>query len=144
MRKVWYHQIWIQTYFCFIVLILMIMPLCNRMFCCIFGRYFYIEIRQKYEKNIQQTYSFFIVYPCGQQWGYMEKSYKMQQNILQYINKKSSVHKWVHEVQWAAPHLLSSTYRFLFHFATLVYSRLLMWTLVYQHLDKETWTRLFC
>ena len=29
-----------------------IMPLCNRMFCCIFGRYFYIEIRLKYEKII--------------------------------------------------------------------------------------------
>ena len=29
-----------------------IMPLCNRMFCCIFGRYFYIEIRLKYKKNI--------------------------------------------------------------------------------------------
>ena len=29
-----------------------IMPLCNRMFCCIFGWYFYIEIRLKYEKNI--------------------------------------------------------------------------------------------
>ena len=28
------------------------MPLCNRMFCCIFGWYFYIEIRLKYEKNI--------------------------------------------------------------------------------------------
>ena len=27
-----------------------IMPLCNRMFCCIFGWYFYIEIRLKYEK----------------------------------------------------------------------------------------------
>ena len=27
-------------------------PLCNRMFCCIFGWYFYIEIRLKYEKNI--------------------------------------------------------------------------------------------
>ena len=27
-----------------------IMPLCNRMFCCIFGCYFYIEIRLKYEK----------------------------------------------------------------------------------------------
>ena len=26
--------------------------LCNRMFCCIFGWYFYIEIRLKYEKNI--------------------------------------------------------------------------------------------
>ena len=29
-----------------------IMPLCNRMFCSIFGRYFYIEIRLKYEKII--------------------------------------------------------------------------------------------
>ena len=29
-----------------------IMPLCNRMFCCIFGWYFYIEIRLKYEKLI--------------------------------------------------------------------------------------------
>ena len=29
-----------------------IMPLCNRIFCCIFGWYFYIEIRLKYEKNI--------------------------------------------------------------------------------------------
>ena len=29
-----------------------IMPLCNRRFCCIFGWYFYIEIRLKYEKNI--------------------------------------------------------------------------------------------
>ena len=29
-----------------------IMPLCNRMFCCIFGWYFYIEIRLKYEKII--------------------------------------------------------------------------------------------
>ena len=29
-----------------------IMPLCNRMFCCIFGRYFFIKIRQKYEKKI--------------------------------------------------------------------------------------------
>ena len=29
-----------------------IMPLCNRMFCCIFGWYFYIEIRLKYEKKI--------------------------------------------------------------------------------------------
>ena len=28
------------------------MPLCNRMFCCIFGWYFYIEIRLKYEKQI--------------------------------------------------------------------------------------------
>ena len=28
------------------------MPLCNRMFCCIFGWYFYIEIRLKYERNI--------------------------------------------------------------------------------------------
>ena len=27
-----------------------IMPLCNRMFCCIFGWYFSIEIRLKYEK----------------------------------------------------------------------------------------------
>ena len=26
------------------------MPLCNRMFCCIFGWYLYIEIRLKYEK----------------------------------------------------------------------------------------------
>ena len=29
-----------------------IRPLCNRMFCCIFGGYFYIEIRLKYEKII--------------------------------------------------------------------------------------------
>ena len=29
-----------------------IMPLCIRMFCCIFGWYFYIEIRLKFEKNI--------------------------------------------------------------------------------------------
>ena len=29
-----------------------IMPLCNRMFCCIFGWYFYVEIRLEYEKNI--------------------------------------------------------------------------------------------
>ena len=29
-----------------------IIPLCNKMFCCIFGGYFYIEIRLKYEKNI--------------------------------------------------------------------------------------------
>ena len=29
-----------------------IMPLCNRMFCCIFGWYFCIEIRLKYETNI--------------------------------------------------------------------------------------------
>ena len=29
-----------------------IMPLCNRMFCCIFGWYFYIEIRLIYEKII--------------------------------------------------------------------------------------------
>ena len=29
-----------------------IMPLCNRMFCCIFGWYFYIEIRLKFERNI--------------------------------------------------------------------------------------------
>ena len=29
-----------------------IMPLCNRMFCCIFVWYFYIEMRLKYEKNI--------------------------------------------------------------------------------------------
>ena len=29
-----------------------IMPLCNRMFCCIFGWYFYIEFRLKCEKNI--------------------------------------------------------------------------------------------
>ena len=28
----------------------MIMPLCNRMFCCIFEWYFYIENRLKYEK----------------------------------------------------------------------------------------------
>ena len=28
------------------------MPLCNRMFCCIFGWYFYIEIRLKHEKII--------------------------------------------------------------------------------------------
>ena len=30
----------------------MIMPLCNRMFCCIFGWYFYNKIRLEYEKNI--------------------------------------------------------------------------------------------
>ena len=35
-----------------------IMPLCNRMFCCIFGWYFYIELRLKCEKKI-------IVYPYG-------------------------------------------------------------------------------
>ena len=29
-----------------------IMPLCNRMFCCIFGWYLYIKIRLKYEKKI--------------------------------------------------------------------------------------------
>ena len=29
-----------------------IMPLCNRMFCCIFGWYFFIKIRLKYEKII--------------------------------------------------------------------------------------------
>ena len=27
---------------------------------------------------------FFIVYPCGQQWGYMEKSYKMQQTHVKH------------------------------------------------------------
>ena len=36
----------------------LIMPLCNRMFCCIFGWYFYIELRLKCEKKI-------IVYPYG-------------------------------------------------------------------------------
>ena len=25
---------------------------------------------------------FFIVYPCGKQWGYMEKGYKMQQKVI--------------------------------------------------------------
>ena len=29
-----------------------IMPICNRMFCCIFWWYFYIEITLKYEKNV--------------------------------------------------------------------------------------------
>ena len=29
-----------------------IMPLCNRMYCCIFGQYFFIEIRLKYEKKM--------------------------------------------------------------------------------------------
>ena len=29
-----------------------IVPLCNRMFCCIFGWYFYIKTRLKYEKKI--------------------------------------------------------------------------------------------
>ena len=59
-----------------------IMPLCNRMFCCIFGWYFYIEVRLKYEKNIllSSSRAFFIVYPCGQHWRYMENDYKMQQN----------------------------------------------------------------
>ena len=33
------------------------MPLCNRMFCCIFGWYFYIEIRLKYEKIILSSSS---------------------------------------------------------------------------------------
>ena len=67
-----------------------IMPLCNRMFCCIFGWYFYIEIRLKYEKKIFCCPAFslstpmvktvlfvsckslftvysnvFVVYPCG-------------------------------------------------------------------------------
>ena len=82
-----------------------IMPLCNRMFCCIFGWYFFIKIRLKYEKNILlsssrafllstpmensavcQLQSFFIVYPCGQ-WGYMEKRYKMQQSKLATLPK---------------------------------------------------------
>ena len=44
----------------------MIMPLCNRMFCCIFGWYFYIEISLKYEKLIllssSRTFSLSIPY----------------------------------------------------------------------------------
>ena len=62
-----------------------IMPLYNRMFCCIFGWYFYIEIRLKYEKIFCSALEIFIVYPLffvvypEQQWGYIEKSYKMQQ-----------------------------------------------------------------
>ena len=92
------------------------MPIWNRMSHCIFGWYFYIEIWLKYEKLILlsssrvfslsasmensavcQLKSFFIVYPhffvfypFGQQWGYMEKSYKMQQTkfpIFQYSLK---------------------------------------------------------
>ena len=36
---------------------------------------------------------FFVVYPCcGQQWGYMEKSYKMQQIILLNIATKQPGH----------------------------------------------------
>ena len=32
------------------------MPLCNRMFCCIFGSYFFIEIKLKYENIIWMKY----------------------------------------------------------------------------------------
>ena len=34
-----------------------------------------------------QLWSFFIVYPTGKQWGYMEKSYKMKQTIFLFMNK---------------------------------------------------------
>ena len=77
-----------------------IMPLCNRMFCCIFGWYFYIEIRLKCEiivllsssrafplstpmenSAVCQLQSFFIVYPCGQ-WGYIEKKLQNATNSV--------------------------------------------------------------
>ena len=75
----------------------MIMPLCNRMFCCIFGWYFYIEIRLKYEKIFccpalelfHCLPPLFHCLPSGQQWGYMEKSYKMQQIICQILLLKN-------------------------------------------------------
>ena len=62
-----------------------IMPLCNRMFCCIFGWYFYIGIRLKYEKNILLSssrpfsLSTTTLSLSTSMWGYIEKSYKMQQ-----------------------------------------------------------------
>ena len=84
------------------------MPPCKRIFCCIFGWYFYIKIRLQYEKPLccpalelfyclplwktmvfvsSRAFSlsiphFFVVYTFGKQWGYMEKSYKMQQTFL--------------------------------------------------------------
>ena len=44
-------------------------------------------LRLKYEKKIPLSSSraylhYFIVYPCGKQWGYMGKSYKMPQNYF--------------------------------------------------------------
>ena len=58
-----------------------ITPLCNRMFCCIFGWYFYIA---KSGWNVEKL-------SCGQQSGYMEKSYKMQQKHVDIICESSLV-----------------------------------------------------
>ena len=60
----------------------MIMPLCNRIFCCILGGFLSkIRLKSKKKYSVVQLKSFFIVYPCGKQRGYKEKRYKMQQNL---------------------------------------------------------------
>ena len=65
-----------------------IMPLCNRMFCCIFGWYIFIKTRFKYEKIILLSYgkqcclSALEHFHCLPLWKTVrlhEKSYRMQQ-----------------------------------------------------------------
>ena len=78
----------------------MITPLCNRVFCCILGWYFYVKSVWNMKKifccpalelfhclPLWKTVLF--VSSSGQQWGYMEKSYKMQQIICQILLLKN-------------------------------------------------------
>ena len=126
-----------------------IMPLCNRMFCCIFGWYFYIEIRLKCEKNILlsssrafslsnpmensavcQLSSFFIVYPCGKQWGYMEKSCKMQQNEMNL--ELVSEFFFVYSTSWSNQNSPKST------FCTFSFQKTYRITIFYDQLNWKT------
>ena len=68
-----------------------IMPLCNRMFCCTFGWYFYIEIRLKYEKkNIllssSRAFSLYIpTFHCLPLWTTVRLHGKKLQNATKHV-----------------------------------------------------------
>ena len=78
-RKVWYHQIWITNNLGSLVLILdWSCHYATGCFVAFLVIFLYLNMK-KYP--VVQLWSFFIVYPhffvvypCGQQWGYMEKS----------------------------------------------------------------------
>ena len=87
------------------------MLLCNRMFHCILGRIFDTEMKPKYEEIILLSSSrafllfavllsfsslhplLLVVYPYEKQWGYLEKSYKMQKksSVIRYCQLPHSI-----------------------------------------------------
>ena len=95
--------------------------LCNRMFCCIFGWYFYIEIRLKYEKNILlssrpfslSTPTFSLSTPVENSEATLKKATKCTNTILYHLLLLPQFEKRRGQAVTSFLKLLTSIYRFV-------------------------------